>query len=591
MSALPELTEADVRNWTSDAYFRRGEGYFHNGHIVDPRLQGNTLKARCLGSRPTPYRLEVTLNQEGIAHGECSCPIGSGGHCKHAIALLLTWVYERDTFLEVEELETALERRSKDELITLIQLMLTRHPDLESLLELPIVGEAGADRPLDPEVVRRQASNAFHGIEYDTWPGCYAVSQQLLGLVGIADAYAERGRWHDAATVYELVMREVLDSYSMVRDEEGDLHAVVDECVERLGDCLAMTEDSAQRETILRALFDVYRWDVAYGGIDMGYQAPGIILEQATPEERAQVAQWVRDVLPTGDSWSNDYHRRRFGGLLLDLEEEWLDDEAFLRICRETNRWRDLVDRLLTLGRVEEAAAVARDVSSFELLHLADIFVSHGHADLAEDLVRQRAQVEDEDNASRRDRRLIEWLKDRAQEGGDPEKALALAERLFWEHPSLSGYQEMERAARALQRWDELRVATLNRLADKKKYQLLIRIHLEEGAIDRALETLEEISRSQQPMWGVGRLRIKVARAAEESRPWEAIHLYMETVERLIDARGRGNYADAAQHLIRVREIYHQMGESEAWKTLIANVREQNRRLPALQDELNKAGL
>jgi len=33
------------------------------------------------------------------------------------------------------------------------------------------------------------------------------------------------------------------------------------------------------------------------------------------------------------------------------------------------------------------------------------------------------------------------------------------------------------------------------------------------------------------------------------------------------------------------------LGEAATWQTLIADLREQNRRLPALQDELSKAGL
>ena len=70
MSDLPDLTESDVRRWTDGAYFERGQGYFRSGHIFDPRLQGNTLKARCLGSGPTPYRVEMTLGQKGIVFGE-----------------------------------------------------------------------------------------------------------------------------------------------------------------------------------------------------------------------------------------------------------------------------------------------------------------------------------------------------------------------------------------------------------------------------------------------------------------------------------------------------------------------------------------
>jgi uncharacterized Zn finger protein len=591
---LPQLTESDVRRWTDEAYYKRGQGYFRSGYIFDTRLQGSTLKARCLGSRPWPYYVEVTLGQEGIISGGCSCPVGGGGYCKHAVALLLTWVHERDAFLEVEELESALERRSKAELITLIRRMIARYPDLESLLDLPIVGETAADRPLDLDVIRRQASNAFHGVRYDEWGAVFDIAQQLVELVTIGDDYAKVGQWSNAAAVYEIVMREVLDSYDTVQDEEGDLHVVVGGCVEGLGACLEATENPERREGLLRALFDVYHWDAMHGGIDMGYQAPDIVLDQATPEEKAQVAEWVRGVLPAGDSWSESYHRQWYGAFLLRLEEERLDDEAFLRVCRETNRWEDLVDRLLMLGQVDEAASVARETPDYELLRLADLFVSHGHADLAEEIVRERAQAgeDDPDGTARTDSRLVLWLKERAQERGDLAEALALAGTLFWERPGVPGYQELRDLAGPLQKWDELRTATLARLADEEQHRLLTEIHLEEEDIDRALESLERIGTSRWGWpWTSRQLRIQVARAAETGRPLEAIRLYMAVVEQLIAARGRGSYAEAAGYLVRVRDLYHRLGEPATWDALIAGLRERNRRLRALKDELGKAGL
>ena len=105
MTDPPQLTESDIRRWIGERSFERGLGYFRRGHILDPRRQGDTLKARCLGSRPTPYYVEITLGQGGIVVGTCSCPVGGGGHCKHAAALLLTWLHQPDTFLEVEDLE------------------------------------------------------------------------------------------------------------------------------------------------------------------------------------------------------------------------------------------------------------------------------------------------------------------------------------------------------------------------------------------------------------------------------------------------------------------------------------------------------
>ncbi|MFB0534839.1 MAG: SWIM zinc finger domain-containing protein [Anaerolineae bacterium] len=101
MSTFPRLSESDVRRWVGEASFGRGQRYFRQGNILNPRRQGDTLKARCLGSRPQPYQVEVTLGPGGIAVGGSSCPVGGGGHCKHAAALLLAWLHEPDAFLEM----------------------------------------------------------------------------------------------------------------------------------------------------------------------------------------------------------------------------------------------------------------------------------------------------------------------------------------------------------------------------------------------------------------------------------------------------------------------------------------------------------
>jgi uncharacterized Zn finger protein len=591
MTDLPQLTESDIRHWTDERSFGRGQRYFHSGYVLNPRRQAATLKARCQGSRPQPYHVEITLGPDGIASGTCSCPVGAGGHCKHAVALLLTWIHQPDAFLAVEDVETDLERRSKVELVALIRRMLDRYPDLEALLELPIVGE-GEPPPVDADVIRRQARNAFSGIGYDDWGATYGIAQQLRELVEIGDDYAERESWRDAATIYQTVAQEALEHYGMIHDEEGYFYPVVNRCVEGLGECLKATEEDVQREVLLRALFDVYRWDVDFGGVDMGYQAPFIILEQATPEEKRQVAGWVRVAMPVGESWSDNYQRQVYGGFLLSLEEDQMDDETFLRVCRETKRWRDLVNRLLALGRVEEAAAMAREVSDYELLRLAELFVSHGHADLIEELIRERAPTS-------RDSRLTVWLKERAQERGDLAEALALAETLFWQRPTVTGYQELKDLAlqraqgrlRLLERWDELRTEIMARLANDEQYRLLTEIHLEEGEVDRALETVGQARGSMWGGWGSGPLSIRVAQAAEESRPREAIRIYVERSEQLIAARGRGSYAEAARYLCRVRDLYHRLDEPKTWEVFISDLREQNRRLRALKDELSKAGL
>lgn len=84
---------------------------------------------------------------------------------------------------------------------------------------------------------------------------------------------------------------------------------------------------------------------------------------------------------------------------------------------------------------------------------------------------------------------------------------------------------------------------------------------------------------------------MEVAAAAEAQQPRDALRLYRETIARLIAARGRGNYAQAAEYLLRVRDLYDRLGEPDQWATYIAATRNQKPRLPALLDELRQVGL
>jgi len=43
---LPKLTKADIRNWAGESSLVKGSPYFRNGSIINPRRQGEGLKAR-----------------------------------------------------------------------------------------------------------------------------------------------------------------------------------------------------------------------------------------------------------------------------------------------------------------------------------------------------------------------------------------------------------------------------------------------------------------------------------------------------------------------------------------------------------------
>jgi uncharacterized Zn finger protein len=386
---FPPLTLDHLRAWLGEATLRRGEPYVED-RIFDTRRTGRTLKARCQGSTSQPYRVEATVGARGgVASDDCTCPVGH--QCKHVAALLLAWLEDPGGFVEVEDLEASLARRDKVELIALIRQMLARRPELESLLELPLPIAGQRRKSADAALIRREVATAFRDAGHE-WGAASVAARNLEPLVKLGDDYASLGDTRSAAAIYQAIALGVTEHYNQVQDEEGALNVIVNDCVSGLGECLRGADDPAQRESLLRALFEIYRWDVESGGRDIGYEGSEIIVKHTTPAECEMVARWVREAMPAEDSWSRRWRRQVFGRFLLRLAGNEIDDETFLRICRETGRRRDLVEKLLILGRVDEAEAEARLAEDSELLTLADLLREQGHIERAERLVcEQRA--------------------------------------------------------------------------------------------------------------------------------------------------------------------------------------------------------
>ncbi len=479
-------------------------------------------------------------------------------------------------------IDATLERRDRAELIALIRQMLARAPELELLLDLPPAAAGGRPRPVDPALIRCQALEAFQEAGYG-WHAVAMAAVNLEPLLQIGDTYAQLEDWPSAAATYQAIATTVLDQYSQLHDEEGDLHPVVDRCVEGLAECLRAAGDPAQRAGLLRALFDIYRWDVDYGGIDMGAAAPGIIEEQATPDERRLVAIWVRDAMQEADTSHTGWRRETFGRFLLRIAGDDAGDEFFLEICRAAGLQREAVGRLLARRRDDEALAEAARASDAQLLDIANLLVALGPDGAAERLVRERVSGPGWQG------RHLAWLRDRAKERGDTDEALALSERLFWLQPTLAGYDELRAVGQKQRDWQQLRAELLRRLDGAGQHPLLTEIALRESDVAGALAALAKVrtafSASGEP------LQIKVARAAEQSHPHEATRLYLAAAEQLIRAQGRESYRVAAGHLTRVRSILRYLDEEGQWRAIIAGLREQHRRLRALREELDRAGL
>jgi uncharacterized Zn finger protein len=81
----------------------------------------------------------------------------------------------------------------------------------------------------------------------------------------------------------------------------------------------------------------------------------------------------------------------------------------------------------------------------------------------------------------------------------------------------------------------------------------------------------------------------RLPRQLSRKFPGEAIRIYQEMVETVIEQRQRGRYGSAVSLLCRMRDQH--LNDSASWTNYLAALKNRCTRFTALKDELRKAGL
>jgi tetratricopeptide (TPR) repeat protein len=570
---IPTLTESDIRQHADPQSFRRGTNYYHRGAILDPVRQGNELRAECRGTQYYPYRVTVTLSEHGIAHYHCSCP--RGGFCKHIVALLLTWVHEPDEFHVIAPLDELLAQRNREELIALIGEMIAREPNLARLLELPL-GPTDT-HPFDLEPFRRQVQYALTRNDPE-W-----VARELEQACKTADHYLAAGNPIAAGDLYALILDKTvthMEGWWVEWVREGDISIVLQTCAEGLDRCLETgAADEMARRPWLEALLEAELKDIHLGGVDLATPAGDVVLERATDEQWAWIEARLQQELERADEWTRS-SLVRFMTRRREMTGRKEEADAFL-MKYGTPQQRAFL--LVRLGRVGEAIRIAEEHFTNLpglVIQFADALVEARHGDAA--VAYMRGQMSNDRHAWH----YRPWLARHFQEHGNQQAALNLWQREFESRPSLQTYQTLRELATELGTWEKLRWDLLNLLDPSRHAALLVDIALEERDVDRALEIARQSGRS------IDRMRWeRLAQAAETDRPHDTLGIYRRLAEQAIAIRGRENYRVAAGYLRHVRDLCKKLDATAEWEAYLTRLRQEHRRLPALQDELSKAGL
>ncbi|MCS7306593.1 MAG: SWIM zinc finger family protein [Thermoguttaceae bacterium] len=597
---IPTLQDLEIEQRVGTKALRRGWEYFQKGALRQLRRQGKTLSGLCMGTSIHPYRIRVLFNETGITEAECTCPIGQGGYCKHVAALLVAWRERPQDFLQLEELERLLSRCTRRELVELVQRLLELRPELEASVYSWTPGLKAERTTPDAAVYRSQAKAILAQASRTDQPDWQQLTDRLMALVEIAQSFTRQQESEQASVVYGALLEEMLSSQHVEQMFQHPLQQITEACVEGLKKVLADRDVPPDvRTRILKTLLALVRLNLQVSG-SLREDVVEVFREQTSPTEKSLLSQWIESLAGLSDSTTT---RHLWGGLLLELGGQELDFDSFARICRTTGRYFDLVRRLVLWGRLPEALQEAHHLAEDELLQLADLLVAAGQSAQAEALVQKRLQNrssgpdiptgscprEIERQSAQADRcvsPLADWLTQHRRRLEQQNQLVDLAEQMFRLQPSFEAFLQLRQAASSVGRWECVRSRLLAHLEQTSQWGLLARIFLEEKELARALALAQTHPADALESW-----ELQIAQAAERLYPADALEIYRRRVDRLVAQHSRPSYAEACRLLRKIRSLMRRCGTAKQWPAYLTDFRTRYQGLPALQEELAKAGL
>ncbi len=123
--ALTSLTIEEVKRIDQEATGGEGWEFYTTGFLTKASVFLNKISAR-VREAFGEYYVEATVDEHHISTA-CTCNEKSG-MCKHAVALLYSWVFDAEDFLDVGETMEELQARDKGELIEIIGRIVQNDP-------------------------------------------------------------------------------------------------------------------------------------------------------------------------------------------------------------------------------------------------------------------------------------------------------------------------------------------------------------------------------------------------------------------------------------------------------------------------------
>jgi uncharacterized Zn finger protein len=603
---LPKITESMIRAGTSPESFRRGEEYYREGAISNTTIQGNLLSGECAGTYAPYYRVQVELDEAGIARVSCTCLYEYGGYCKHIVALMLAYMHRPKSFTLRKAPAELLADLDRDDLVAILTKLIQEQPDLydriEAMTSIPSKSKKKRKKKVDIEVYRRHILSIAHGLDGMRMSEAYwhvgGLANQLREVQEAAVKFLDAGDAETALEILLVLLEEASRAIEYIDDSDGELGGFVGELGTPLAEAiLSMELSQVERARFVNRLEKSIRYAGDYGmegNLDIAVQAAKFGWDE-NPEEAEPLLRRTAfnvyegdepDDWEESDDWDEEwaYEFRGWSGPppagLDDLIEAKLNvldrqgrNEEYLALCKKEERHLWYTLKLCDLKQVAEAVKYARK-------HLNN---AEEALQVARRLRESRLVVEAIEIGERGLKLkgpkagLGEWLGPVEEAQGRTKQALEAWLAGFPEHPSLATYKTVKRLAST--DWGRLRPEVMAKLRKSYDKQVLAEVLLLEEEWDDAIKVAE----GRDVWYPVVEM---VADGVVQHRPEWVVKISLRHAERLMSEAKSKNYPIAAAWLKRAKQAYAMLGKTDKWKKYLGEIKEKYKRRPALQNQL-----
>lgn len=584
--------------------FRRGEEYYRDGAVSNTAIQGALLSGECAGTYAPYYRVQVELDEAGIAEASCTCLYEYGGYCKHVVALLLAYLHHPKSFTVRKAPADLLADLDHNDLIALLTKLMQEQPDLydriEALISVPSKSKKKRKK-VDIEVYRRHILGIVHSLDGIRMSEAYwhvgGLANQLREVQQSASKFLDTGDAETALEILLVLLDEASRAIEYIDDSNGELGGFVGGLGTPLAEAiLSMELSQVERARLTGRLEKLIRYTDDYGmegNLHIAVQAAKVGWDDIPVEtERLRRTAYKVDENEETDDWDEGENRdeeddselHEWSGPAIsgfdDLTEAKLNVldrqggiEEYLALCKKQELHLRYALKLCDLKQVAEAVKYAR-----KHLTTADESLQVAQRLRESRLVAEAIEIGEHGLALNGSKAALgEWLGSVEEAQGRTKQALEAWSAAFGEHPSLETYKTIKRLAES--GWGRLRPEVMAKLRKSYDKQVLAEVLLLEEEWDEAIKVADG-----HDVWYT--IVEMVADGVMPHRPEWVVKISLKHAERLMAEAKSKNYPIAAIWLKRAKQAHQLLGKTDEWKKYLEESKEKYKRRPALQNQL-----